>query len=141
LSQSQTYQFRVRAVQQGGAYSPYSGFSNQITMPSPFAVSVNPASGSATIPRVSTPVTSQGSFVVSAISGSGTVTVQEIERPTGGSTSISPSSFFLGNGGSRSVTVSVTSPSGFYSNNVYQYGFAILVDAGTYPTYYFYQYR
>ena len=143
LALSTTYQFRVYANNAYGS-SPYSGFSNAVTTPSPFYITVSPTSGSTTIARVSTPVTSQGSFTVYGDTGAGTITVQEISRPTGGSTSISPSSFYLSAGGSRGVTVTCTSPAGNYSNNQYDYGFAILgseTNAPSYPTYSFTQYR
>lgn len=144
LSLSTTYQFRVYANNAYGS-SAYSGFSNSITMPSPFYINVSPTAGSVTIPKQSAPVVSQGSFTVTGTSGSGTITVQEIQRPTPASTSISPSVFFLSAGGSRGVTVTCTSPDGYYGlDNVYTYGFAILgsdTDAPSYPTYYFYQNR
>jgi hypothetical protein len=104
-------------------------------MPAELQVYVSPTEQTVNIPRQINPVTSQGNFTVFQLVGTGDVTVQEISRPTGGSTSISPTTFYLGAGGSRGVTVYCTSPTGNYSNNVYGYGFAILANPGTYPTF------
>lgn len=139
LSPGTTYQFRVYASNAYGS-SPYSGYSNSVTTQSPFAVSVSPRTGSANIAKVSTAITSYGSFTVTATGGSGTVKVQETSRPTGGSTTISPSSFTLSAGQSQVVNVSCTSPTGNYTNTEYYYDF--YVDAFGYnPSYTFTQYR
>ena len=140
LSVSTTYQFRVYATNGYGA-GALSGFSNSITTPAQLMVNVNPVSGQTNIPIQINPVTSQGNFTVSQASGTGEVTIQEIARPTGGSTSISPTTFFLGQGGSQGVTVYCTSPSGNYSNPIYGYNFAILYGYNPYPTYFFTQNR
>lgn len=139
LSSRTTYQFRVYASNAYGS-SLYSGYSNSVTTQAPFAVSVSPRTGSANIAKVSTAITSYGSFTVTATGGSGTVSVQETSRPTGGSTTISPSSFTLSAGQSQVVNVSCTSPTGIFSNTEYYYDFS--VDAfGQNPSYTFTQYR
>jgi hypothetical protein len=140
LATSTTYQFRVYATNAYGAGS-LSGFSNSITTPSQLMVNVNPSSGLVNIPIQYASITSQGNFTVSQAAGTGTVTIQEIARPTGGSTSISPTSFFLGQGGSQGVTVYCTSPAGFFSNPIYGYNFAVLYGYDPYPTYFFTQNR
>jgi hypothetical protein len=140
LSQGTTYQFRVYATNAYGSGS-FSGYTNQITTPQKLMLYVTPTEGAATIPYQYDPVTSQGSFTCVQTAGTGEVTIQEIARPTGGSTSISPTSFFLGNGGSRGVTVYCTSPPGYFSNTFYGYNFAILYDYNPYPTYFFRQNR
>jgi hypothetical protein len=143
LQASTSYNFQVYATNAYGD-SSYSGYSNTITTPTPvpFYISVSPTSASTTIARVSTPVTSYSSFTVSQTSGTGTITVQEIQRPTGGSTTISPANFSLGIGGSQSVSISCTSPSGAFANNSYVYQFAILdSDTSPYPTFTFTQFR
>ena len=134
LSANTTYQFRVYATNAYGSGS-YSGYTNQITTPAELQVSVSPTEQNVNIPRQFAPVTSQGNFTVYQVTGTGNVTVQEISRPTDGSTSISPTTFYLGVGGSRGVTVYCTSPAGNYSNPIYGYGFAILANPGTYPTF------
>jgi len=141
LQAGTTYQFRVYANNAYGA-SSFSEYSNAVTTPAVFNISVSPSSASTTIARQSAPVTSYASFNVTATSGSGSITVQEIQRPTGGSTTVSPSAFSLGTGGSQTVNVSATSPNGNYSNNEYIYGWGILKnDGGTYPTFTFTQFR
>lgn len=140
LSVNTTYQFYVYATNAYGNGAT-SGFSNAITTPAQLMVNVNPTSQTVNIPIQINPVTSQGNFTVSQASGTGEVTIQEIARPTGGSTSISPTTFFLGQGGSQGVTVYCTSPAGNYSNPIYGYNFAILYGYNPYPTYFFTQNR
>jgi hypothetical protein len=140
LSASTTYQFRVYATNVYGSGS-FSDYSNSITMPAQLMVNVNPSSGLVNIPIQYAPITSQGNFTVSQAAGTGTVTIQEIARPTGGSTSISPTSFFLGQGGSQGVTVYCTSPAGYFNNPIYGYNFAVLYGYDPYPTYFFTQNR
>lgn len=140
LSMSTTYQFYVYATNAYGTGAA-SSFSNQITTPAQLMVNVNPATGQTNIPIQFASITSQGNFTVTQASGTGEVTIQEIARPTGGSTSISPTTFFLGQGGSQGVTVYCTSPAGFFNNASYGYGFAVLYGYNPYPTYFFTQNR
>lgn len=105
---------------------------------------ISPATSSANIVRTTSPRTSSGSFTVTSIASSTvTVNLQEIQRVTGGSTSLSITSFSLAPGASRTVNFSVTSPSGSFSNSTYTYAFAALASGynGRYPTHTFTQIR
>lgn len=96
-----------------------------------FNVYLSSTSSVSTIEKVVSSKTTSDSFVVYCNSGNGYVTVQETQRPTGGSTSLSVSSFYISAGQSRTISFTCTSPTGNFSNTEFTYSFAVLGSFGT----------
>lgn len=98
--------------------------------------SVSPTSDSSSIFYSQNAIETSTSFTVTNNgSASGTVTLQEISRPTGGSTTITPSTFTLAAGANRGVLVRTTSPAGLFNNTQFDYSFAVLGAQSPYPTF------
>lgn len=96
-----------------------------------FNVYLSSTSSVSTIEKVVSSKSTSGSFVVYCNSGNGYVTVQEIQRPTGGSTSLNVTSFYISAGQSRTINFTCTSPTGNFNNTEFTYSFAVLGPSGS----------